>query len=176
MLRVICFVLFLLPGVHQEVCAAAFLSPLPTEEALGAPRKRYLPRDYSRRFQFRSLVRDTGKTMRWLLWGMLSWGGFYGLLSIAYRRQGGIEGAAWGGILIGFWVVAAILVITLLVRGLVFAFTGLWRLFNRRRFRRRFQRCGFPAISATTCPGPSFRFAGANDKNTSRKGGLPCGS
>lgn len=75
--------------------------------AIIQPKKKYRPKDPSRKFRYRALVAATGKTLLYFGLGTLVWGALYGIILSIQGWKWGITGIGWGYMFAGLIVIGA---------------------------------------------------------------------
>lgn len=109
--------------------------------AIIQPKKKYRPKDPSRKFRYRALVAATGKTLLYFGLGTLVWGALYGIILSIQGWKWGITGLGWGYMFAGLIVIGALVLLTLLVVWIGWMINSFLRLFKRGRYVRRYSRC-----------------------------------
>ena len=120
--------------------SAPVLQTVGTEPRL--PRKKsFFPNEHARRYHYRLLKSDTGAAARFVLITTLVGLLLYGLLLLVYIRAGGIVGWVWGILISSIGGVVIGVIIVMLIRWLLFCFSGLLFRLRVPAFRRRYRRC-----------------------------------
>ena len=112
------------------------------ETELRLPRKKsFFPNQHARRYHYRLLKSDTGAAALFVLITTLSGLLLYGLLLLAYTKASGIYGWPWGILLNAIGGVVIGVIIVMIIRWLLFWFSGLRFRLRVPAFRRRYRRC-----------------------------------
>lgn len=128
------------------VISAAVQYGAPVSQTAGtAPRqprkKSFFPNEHARRYRYHQLRRDTGAAARFIIITTLLGLLLYGLLYLIYLKAGGVAGWVWGILLSSIGGVVIGVTVVMLIRWLLFWFSGLVFRIRVPAFRRRYRRC-----------------------------------
>jgi hypothetical protein len=134
-------------SLSPVLLSAAVQYSAPVSQTVGTeprlPRKKsFFPNEHARRYHYRLLKRDTGAAARFVLWAILIGLVLYGLLYyLIYYKAGGFVGWVWGVLFSAIGGVVIGVIIVMLIRWLLFCFSGLLFRLRVPAFRRRYRRC-----------------------------------
>ena len=133
-------------SLSPVLLSAAVQHRPPTRQAaeteLRMPRKKsFFPNEHARRYHYRLLKKDTGAAARFVLLAILTGLLLYGLLYLIYYKAGGFYGWPWGVLFSAIGGVVIGVIIVMLIRWLLFCFSGLLFRLRVPAFRRRYRRC-----------------------------------